>query len=233
MNTQLANECFRAAAAYVSEHCADELDWVRGITPEFLDEMTCSGFLEEYCWVVYASGFRVSVLKQKFGQLKVAYCNFDIDRICQMQSLDPALAIINNQRKAQGFVQGCRRIRSEGFGAFKARLKSGGMDALQVLPFIGTVTKKHLARNIGLLDVSKDDVWLSRLAEEFEAGSVEELTALLAKEHGEKQGVIDLILWRFCADGAWEDWRTKRSLVPTGKSKRSRSPELGLAQTQS
>jgi hypothetical protein len=215
MNEQLARERFDAARAYVSEHSAEELEWVRGITPELFERMNRSEFLGEYCWVVYASGFRVSVLSQKFGRLTTAYCDFDIDRICHLQSLDAALAVINNRRKAEGFVEGCRRIRSEGFELFKTRVKAEGIDALQSLPFIGSITKKHLARNIGLLDVSKDDVHLVRVARELGALSVEELTAFLAKEFGEKQGVVDLILWRFCADGAWDEWRTDRTCKQT------------------
>lgn len=207
MNTGIACQCFQAASTYVSAECADELEWVRGITPDSFDTLTCAGFLEEYCWVVYAAGFRVSILTEKFGQLKAAYCDFHLDRICEMPSIDPALAVINNRRKAESFVEGCRRIAAEGFGRFKARLKSTGMEALQGLPFIGSVTQKHLARNIGLHDVAKDDIWLVRLAEDFHAQSVNELTSYLAEQFGEKEGTVDLILWRFCANGAWERWR--------------------------
>src|SRR4051794_12745114 len=82
MNKEFARDCFRAASVYVSKCCPEELEWVRGITPELLNTMSCPEFLEEYCWVVYASGFRVSVLAQKFRQLKAAFCDFDIDRIC-------------------------------------------------------------------------------------------------------------------------------------------------------
>lgn len=64
----------------MSEHCAEELEWVKGITPALLDKMSCPQFLVQYCRVVYASGFCVSVLTQKFEQLQVAYCDFDIDR---------------------------------------------------------------------------------------------------------------------------------------------------------
>jgi hypothetical protein len=211
MNEELARNCFRTALAYVSENCSEELEWVRGISPDLLDQMTCADFLSTYCWVVYASGFRVSVLTDKFPALKTAFCEFNIDDICQRESLEPALAVINNRRKAEGFVEGCRRIRSEGFEAFKARVKAEGMDALQGLPFIGSITKKHLARNIGLLDVPKDDIWMVRLANEFSAPDVQQLTAFLAEEFGEKQGTVDLVLWRFCADGVWEEWRSMQA----------------------
>ena len=141
----------------------------RSITPEFFDQMTCPEFLAAYCWVVYGAGFRVSTVDQKFDRLKAAYCAFDIDKIRKLQSLDAALAVIGNCLKAKGFVEGCRRISEEGFERFKAAVKSEGIDALQTLPFIKSVTSKLLAKNIGLADIAKDDLWLLRLAEEYGA----------------------------------------------------------------
>jgi hypothetical protein len=204
MNQELARQCYRSAEAYVREHCSEELEWVKGISPDLFANMTCDAFLAQYCWVVYASGFKVSILTQKFEQMKAAYCNFDLEHICGLESLDAPLAAINNQAKAKGFFKGCRLIREEGFEKFKARVRSEGIDALSTLPFIGSITKKHLARNIGLLDVAKDDVWLVRLAKAFEAGNVDELTDFLSKDLRERKGVVDLILWRYCADGMWE-----------------------------
>jgi hypothetical protein len=204
MNKVLARECYRLAEAYVSKHCPEELEWVKSISEDSFAKMNCTEFLGEYCWVVYAAGFKVSILTQKFEKLKAAYCDFNLARICKLELPDAALAIINNQLKAKSFVKGCRLIRDEGFETFKARVKAKGIDELARLPFIGSITKKHLARNIGLLDVAKDDVWLVRLAKAFEASSVDELTDFLSKELAEKVGIVDLILWRYCADGAWE-----------------------------
>ena len=132
-----------------------------------------------------------------------------------MESIEPALTIINHRRKAEGFVKGCRAIQAQGFEAFKANAKLRGIEALQALPYIGPITKKHLARNMGLLDVSKDDVWLVRLAREFDARDVEQLTNVLAERFNEKKGVIDLVLWRFCADGGWSEWQKTKEPVAT------------------
>jgi hypothetical protein len=211
MNEQLARQCYDAALIYVAANSADELRWVRTIEIGHFDGMTATGFLGEYCWVVYASGFRVSTVEQKFQQLKAGFCDFDLEQVCALDSVDAVLAAINNRKKAWGVVKGCRLIQKQGFEAFKAKLKACGMNALTVLPFIKAVTKKHLARNIGLLSVAKDDVLLVRLAKEYKAESVEELTGFLARETSEKEGVVDLVLWRFCADKAWERWRTEKS----------------------
>jgi hypothetical protein len=66
------------------------------------------------------------------------------------------------------------------------------------LPFIGDVTKHHLAKNLGL-DTIKPDVHLMRLAH-AEKVSPMALCARLAYQTGYRQSTIDSILWRACAD---------------------------------
>lgn len=67
------------------------------------------------------------------------------------------------------------------------------------LPWVGPVTKLHLAKNLGA-DVAKPDVHLLRLSEP--AGETAQgLCERLAKETGYRAATVDLILWRACADG--------------------------------
>lgn len=67
------------------------------------------------------------------------------------------------------------------------------------LPWIGSVTKFHLAKNLGA-DVAKPDVHLVRLAVSNRE-TAQGLCERLAKETGYRAATIDLILWRACADG--------------------------------
>jgi hypothetical protein len=67
------------------------------------------------------------------------------------------------------------------------------------LPWVGPVTKYHLAKNLGA-NVAKPDVHLNRLAEP-EGVTAQQLCERLAKETGYRAATIDLILWRACADG--------------------------------
>ena len=67
------------------------------------------------------------------------------------------------------------------------------------LPWIGPITKFHLAKNLGV-DVAKPDVHLNRLAKP-EGLSAQELCERLALETGYRAATIDTILWRACADG--------------------------------
>lgn len=67
------------------------------------------------------------------------------------------------------------------------------------LPWIGPVTKFHLAKNLGL-DFAKPDVHLLRLAT-AERTTVVDLCERLAGQTGYRVTTIDSVLWRACADG--------------------------------
>jgi hypothetical protein len=69
---------------------------------------------------------------------------------------------------------------------------------LQTLPWIGPITKFHLAKNFGG-NFAKPDVHLNRLAD-AEGTTAQALCERLAAESGYRAATIDLILWRACAD---------------------------------
>ena len=67
------------------------------------------------------------------------------------------------------------------------------------LPWIGEITKYHLAKNFGL-QVSKPDVHLQRLADR-EGCTPQDLCERLSRESGYKVATVDVLLWRACALG--------------------------------
>ena len=67
------------------------------------------------------------------------------------------------------------------------------------LPWIGKVTKLHLAKNLGA-SAAKPDVHLVRLANR-EGTTPARLCRRLARLTGYKIPTIDSVLWRACADG--------------------------------
>jgi hypothetical protein len=79
------------------------------------------------------------------------------------------------------------------------------------LPWIGGITKYHLAKNFGA-DVAKPDVHLQRLAD-AEGCSAQELCDRLAGETGLRAATIDVVLWRACAIGLVNSRTPERNLL--------------------
>lgn len=87
-----------------------------------------------------------------------------------------------------------RAMLFERFGRESAKL-----DFLGELPWIGPVTRHHLAKNLGS-DTAKPDVHLERLARR-DRTTTQTLCRRLARLTGYRVATIDSILWRSCADG--------------------------------
>lgn len=69
----------------------------------------------------------------------------------------------------------------------------------ETLPWIGEITKYHLAKNFGA-DVAKPDVHLQRLADR-EGVTAQQLCERLANDSGYRIATVDVLLWRACANG--------------------------------
>lgn len=73
------------------------------------------------------------------------------------------------------------------------------LDFCASLPWVGPVTKFHLAKDLGA-DVAKPDVHLARLAR-ADRTTVERMCGRLSRQAGFRVATIDTILWRACATG--------------------------------
>jgi hypothetical protein len=87
----------------------------------------------------------------------------------------------------------------------------------EALPFIGGITKYHLAKNFGA-DVAKPDVHLQRLADR-EGCTAQTLCDRLAALTGYRAATVDVVLWRACANGVINS-RTGEMRSTDGKSER-------------
>ena len=184
---------FKAKMMY--ENASSQVDDVW--KPCKFSDVDSTVFLSNYCHVVFVSGFRYSVVRKHFPAIRKAFKNFDLDALSKLASIDANALPIRNKPKATGFLKGAKAIAAEGFDAFKKRLEASGMDALEDLPGIGKITKRHLAMAIGLVDTAKPDVWLTRCAEACST-DVETLISFLSKEYGESKQHVDAVLWEYC-----------------------------------
>lgn len=76
------------------------------------------------------------------------------------------------------------------------------------LPWVGPVTKFHLARDLGD-DVAKPDVHIDRLARR-DRTTVERMCRRLARQSGYRVGTVDIILWRACEQRILDSRRYER-----------------------
>lgn len=89
--------------------------------------------------------------------------------------------------------------RDEFYAAYMALTTDGERLAfLAELPWIGPITKYHLAKNFGA-DVAKPDVHLQRLAD-IEGVTPQQLCDRLAQTGPYRARTVDLLLWRACAE---------------------------------
>lgn len=199
MSKSKASRMFEEAKKYCEENYPNELEWANSINSNTFRNLKSKQFLTHYCWVIYASGFKVSIIEEKFPDLKKAFKGFDIQDLSRMRSIRPALRVFNNDSKAKSFAKGSKAIAEEGFPAFKKRLKTEGVDMLEKLPGIGPITKFHLAKNIGFVDEAKPDIWLVRAAEANNT-TVSELVKFLSENYCMSRHAVDVVLWRYGAD---------------------------------
>jgi hypothetical protein len=73
------------------------------------------------------------------------------------------------------------------------------LEVLSELPWIGPVTRHHLAKNLGV-DTAKPDVHLERLARR-DRTTTQTLCRRLSRATGYRLATVDSILWRACAEG--------------------------------
>lgn len=197
----LALQLGNAAVDYLRETDPEVFKWAIETSRANFEEMELQTFLRAYCWVVYASGFRFSTVKALFPRIASGFKNFDPDAIARMRSIKPVLEVFNNERKARCFLTGAKQVVEEGFDSFKTRLGTRGPDVLLELGGIGPITKNHLAKNIGLADVAKADIWLVRAAQLCGASSVDHFIVFLTSELRLSAHAIDVAIWTYAKDG--------------------------------
>lgn len=190
---------FEEAKSYCETNYSDDLEKAKLISPDTFRRLRSKQFLRQYCWVVYVSGYKVSIIEKLFPKLRAAFKEFDLDSLARMRSIKPVLDVFNNERKASAFLEGSKLIAHEGFSAFKKRLQANGVDELEKLPGLGPITKFHLAKNIGLVDQAKPDIWLERAACAC-SSEVDELVTFLSDKYKMSRHIVDVILWRYGAD---------------------------------
>ncbi len=193
----MLKDAFLFARTFVIERgFSREIDWQDSVSLELLGEST---FLQEYAWVVLASGMREAVVRRKFPLVSRCFYSWSsAEKIaCHAEAcVQAALRVFRHEPKMRAVALTAALIANEGFLSFKEKLHGQPLETLRRLPYIGPVTQFHLAKNIGL-NVAKPDRHLSRIANLFGYEAVGDFCTAVAGDTGTKVAVVDLVFWRF------------------------------------
>ncbi len=131
-------------------------------------------------------------------------CNSGMQHVVARRIFDAVMAALaSGAPAATAFRHPGKAAAIDAIWAGRDRLLAGYLEAedglafLAGLPWIGGITKYHLAKNLGL-DVAKPDVHLVRLAE-LHGTTPHELCAAIARDRGLRVATVDVVLWRACA----------------------------------
>lgn len=186
-------EIFLKAVDYAVAYHLDTLDYFRSVS---LEDLTPERFWSEYVWTVYASGFNAKVLSTKFEALMNAVGPWDWTQPNLWVS-KRVMHIIAHPRKCEAVLRCRTYLISMGWDAFCSEYCLSPED-LKELPYIGRITCYHIARNLGV-DCVKPDLHLVRLSTRYSFENPEAMCAYLAGLSDERIGVVDFILWAYCA----------------------------------
>lgn len=159
----------------------EDIAWSETLAPP----TDAADFAREVIFVICNSGMKNTVARRIY------------DRVIDELDLDGSAAAAFGHRGKASAIDHIWRDRDRLYREFmEAEDKlafCGG------LPWIGEITKYHVAKNFGA-DVAKPDVHLQRLADR-EGVTPQALCERLAAASGYRAATVDTLLWRACANG--------------------------------
>ena len=178
--------------------------------PPMLD---ADAFAEEVAYVILASGFRQKVAKAKFAEIMGFIRTHSESDVVEAN----LLPIFGNVHKVRAIcsVWRDRQKWRDGFYAIPVADVDGRLDYLESMPYIGRITRNHIARNLGMNKV-KYDVWIQRLGVALYGRGDEQVSSPVTDEvrcacdtmfaeisvaTGLPIGYIDVVLWKACQEG--------------------------------
>lgn len=168
-------------ALYRAGFAQDDIDWSENCGPP----SDAEDFASEAIFVICNSGMKNTVARMIF------------DRIMPHVRAGRSAGEGFGHKGKVAAIDAIWRDRDAWFDGFMAA--EDKVEFCQTMPWVGGITKYHLAKNFGA-QVAKPDVHLKRLADR-EGISSQTLCERLSDISGHKVATVDLLLWRACAVG--------------------------------
>ena len=163
-------------------------------------------FVKEIFYVIMTSGFNQKTAKKYYLKI-IDY----LDKNNKISYTD-LLTIFHNKNKIKA-IESIWNNRTDIHNKFyKLKSNEEKLNFLFNLPYIGEITKYHIARNLGI-NVVKYDIWIQRLSIALLKSNLKVNTSKLSSDvkkicdnmfdeiskiTGEKIGYIDVVLWKSC-----------------------------------
>lgn len=153
-----------------------EIGWVE--QRKFSDQNVTT-FFGEYMYVVINSGMKNQIAESIYRR-----------------AIKAGMSAVGHPQKRKALELGMK-MKEQWFKELKEKETfAERLEYLETLPFIGPITKYHLARNLGI-DVAKPDRHLVRIAKQFGYSDVQQMCKEVSEKTGDRIGTVDLVLWRF------------------------------------
>ena len=181
--------------------------------------VTRQDVLRECAWAIFGAGFRYTTLKNKWCALKVAFLEFDAQKIVARSKTveQQALKVIANHRKVEAVITIAGRLNSQDWLSVRSTLLSlitwdtqnnpcvsrALLDYFDHYPQVGRILASYIAKNIGVASI-KPDIWIVHLAKWLghapNEGGVWDMARAFQVETGENIQTIDTILWNWAKE---------------------------------
>ena len=189
---ELVRAYLAAKRSVIDGGYAHEIAWQSATGP-----LTPQRFVREAAWVIMCTGMSETVVSRLFPQF-----------LEQLGGLNPAwltrhaetarrhaLRIFGHEKKIESILSIATTARDLGSDGLRRRMREPEGFLLS-LPYIGPVTWRHLAKNLGI-PVAKADRHLTRLAAATRRSSVDALCTEISAWLGDPIPVVDIVLWRW------------------------------------
>lgn len=165
-------------ATIIAEGYGDEIEWAQNVkAPE-----TAEDFAGEAIWVILCSGMKEQIARKIQDKVFPA-----------LHAGIPVANVFGHKGKAAA-IDVIWRDRESLFHTLSISHDKVGF--CLGIPWIGEITKWHLAKNLGV-DCAKPDIHLSRLAKHYRTTPAR-LCADLAAASGDRIATVDVVIWRAC-----------------------------------
>ena len=181
-------DLFDKARGYIlaDSYYSKEVEYVKRCT---FETQTAGSFFIEYVFVVLSAGMKNQVVEKIMRRYFV--------------NGETNIKAINHKGKRKAIIEAEWQYEKWWDQVLCFETLNERLEFLESLPFIGPITKYHLARNLGI-DVAKPDRHMKRVAHKMGYIDVQSMCEMIAKARGERIGVVDVILWRYINLLSWD-----------------------------